>query len=43
MQCLEHAELLRDDERRVVGEHHAAGADADRRCRRGQVGDEHRR
>ena len=40
---LERAELLGDDERRMVGEHDAAGADADHRGGVGQVGDEHRR
>ena len=34
MQRFEHAELLGHDERRVVGEHHAARADADRLGRR---------
>ena len=36
----EGAELLGNDERAVVGEHDAAGADANCRCRRGDVADE---
>ena len=43
VQGLEHRELLGDDERRVVGEHHAAGTDGDARRGRGEVSDEHRR
>ena len=39
MQRLEHPELLGDDERRVVGQHHAARADADRLGRRREVRD----
>ena len=41
MQRLQHPELLGDDERGVIGKHHAARADADRLGRRGEVGDEH--
>jgi hypothetical protein len=40
---LEERELLGDDERRVVRQHDAAGADADPRGPRRDVGDEHRR
>jgi hypothetical protein len=43
VQRLEHGELLRDHERGVVGEHHAAGSDVDGRRGRGEVGDQHRR
>ncbi len=39
---LERAELLGDDERRVVGKHHAARADPEGRSRTGEVRDEHR-
>ena len=43
MQRLEHPELLGDDERRVVREHHAARTDADRLGRRREMGDQNRR
>jgi hypothetical protein len=43
VQRRERAELLGDDERRVVREHHAAGADADGARAGGHVGDHHRR
>ena len=39
---LQRAELLGDHERRVVRQHHAAGADADRRGARGDVADDDR-
>ena len=39
---LEHPELLGDDERRVVRQHHAAGADSDRLGLRGERGGEDR-
>ena len=41
MERLEHPELLRDHERLVVREHHAARADADRRGRAREVRDQH--
>ena len=40
---LQRAELLGDHQRRVVGQHDAAGADADRRRAAGHVADDHRR
>jgi hypothetical protein len=43
VQRLQQGELLGDDQRRVIGEHHAAGADGDPVGHRGQVRDEHRR
>jgi hypothetical protein len=43
MQGLEHRELLRDDQRGVVRQHHAAGADLDALGLRGHVGDQDRR
>jgi hypothetical protein len=43
VQRLQRAELLGHHQRRVVGQHHAARADPDRRGRRGQVGDQHGR
>ena len=42
MERLEHGELLRHDERRVVGQHHAARSDLDAFGRRREVGDEDR-
>ena len=42
MQRLEHAELLDDRERRVVGEHEPTRADADRRRRVGEMREQHR-
>jgi hypothetical protein len=41
VQRVEHAELLGDDQRLVVGQHHAARADADPRGDTGEVGDQH--
>jgi hypothetical protein len=43
VQRRERAELLRDHQRRVVGQHHAAGAEPDRLRVRGHVGDHDRR
>ena len=40
---VERPELLGDDERRVVGQHDAAGADPDRRRAAGHMGDDDRR
>ena len=42
VQRLQRAELLGDHQRRVVGQHDAAGADADRRRAPGHVADRHR-
>ena len=39
-QRFERPELLGDDERRMIRQHHAAGADADRRRPRGDVADD---
>ncbi len=41
MERLQHAELLRDHQRHVVGQHHAAGADPHGRGRVGDVADQH--
>ena len=43
VQRLEHPELLGDDQRRVVGQHHPAGADPDPLGRGGERRGEHRR
>jgi hypothetical protein len=43
MQRLQRAELLRDDQRRVVGQHHAARTHPDRAGRRREVGQQHGR
>ena len=43
VQGFQGAELLRDHQRGVVGQHHAAGADPDRGGRRREVGDQHGR
>ena len=43
MERLEHPELLRDDERLMVREHHAAGADPHRAGHAGEVRDQHGR
>ena len=43
MEGLEHAELLGHDERGVIGQHHPAGTDPDRRRRRREMRDEHGR
>lgn len=42
-QCLQGAELFGDDERGVVGQHHAAGAQAYPLGVGGEVGEDHRR
>jgi hypothetical protein len=42
VQRVEHAELLGDDERLVVGQHDPARPDADRGGGAGQVRDQHR-
>ena len=39
---LERAELLSDDQRRVIGQHDAARAHANRLCAAGQIADHHR-
>jgi hypothetical protein len=43
MQRLQHPELLGDDQRRMVGQHHAAGAHAQRRRRLREMTDEYGR
>jgi hypothetical protein len=43
MQRFEEGELLGDDERRMVGQHHTAGADANPLGRGGQMGDQYGR